>query len=49
MIATGEFQTIRIGRVVPISVSALRKWVEEREQQDGLSAWKAHAEDQNEC
>ena len=38
MIAIGELQTIRIGRAVRISVSALWKWVDEREQQEGLSA-----------
>ena len=38
MIATGELPTIRIGQAVRVSVSALQKWVEEREQQGGLSA-----------
>jgi len=33
MIATGELPTIRIGRAVRVSSSALGKWVEEREQQ----------------
>jgi excisionase family DNA binding protein len=33
LIATGELPTIRVGRAVRISVSALQKWVEEREQQ----------------
>ncbi len=37
MIATGELPTIRVGRAVRISVAALQKWIEEREQQ-GLSA-----------
>jgi excisionase family DNA binding protein len=37
MIATGELPTIRVGRAVRISVTALQKWIEEREQQ-GLSA-----------
>ncbi len=38
MISKGELPTIRIGRAVRISTSALRKWVEEREQQEGLTA-----------
>ena len=38
MIAIGDLQTIRISRAVRIPVSALRKWVEEREQQDSLAA-----------
>jgi len=38
LISTGELPTIHIGRAVRISVSALQKWVEEREQQEGLSA-----------
>jgi excisionase family DNA binding protein len=33
MITTGELPTIRVGRAVRISVSALQKWVEECEQQ----------------
>lgn len=38
MIATGELPTLRIGQAVRVSVSALQKWVEEREQQGELSA-----------
>lgn len=38
MIAMGELPTIRIGRAVRVSASVLQKWVEEREQQGGLSA-----------
>jgi len=38
MIATGELPTIHIGRAVRVSASALQKWVEEHEQQEGLSA-----------
>ncbi len=38
MIATGELPIIRIGRAVRVSASALQKWVEQREQQAGLSA-----------
>lgn len=38
MISKGELPAIRIGRAVRISASALRKWVEEREQQEGLTA-----------
>jgi excisionase family DNA binding protein len=34
LIATGELPTIRLGRAVRISVSALQKWVEAREQQE---------------
>ena len=34
MISTGELPTIHIGRAVRISVSALQKWVEEREHQN---------------
>lgn len=49
MIATGELQTIYIGRGVRISASALRKWVEESKLQADVSASKAHTEDQNEC
>ncbi len=38
MISTGELPTIRIGRAVRISASALQKWVEVREQQSQLLA-----------
>ncbi len=38
MIANGELPTIHIGRAVRISASALRKWIEEHEQQEGLTA-----------
>jgi excisionase family DNA binding protein len=38
MIATGEMPTIRIGRAVRVSASALQKWVEQREKQADLSA-----------
>jgi hypothetical protein len=38
MIATGELPTNRIGRAVHISASILQKCVEEREQQEDLSA-----------
>jgi len=38
MISTGELPTIRIGRAVRISASALQKWVELREKQGELSA-----------
>ena len=34
MISTGELPTIHLGRAVRISVSALQKWVEEREHQN---------------
>ncbi len=33
LIATGELPVIRLGRAVRISVTALQKWVEEREKQ----------------
>ena len=38
MIATGELPTNRIGRAVHVSASTLQKCVEEREQQEDLSA-----------
>ena len=38
MIATGELPTIHIGRAVRVSSSALGKWVEERKQQEEVSA-----------
>jgi excisionase family DNA binding protein len=38
MIATGELPTIHIGRAVRVSSSALGKWVEERKQQEDVSA-----------
>jgi hypothetical protein len=40
LIATGELPTIRVGRIVRVSVSTLQKWVEAREQQ-GVSIQKA--------
>ena len=33
LIATGELPVIRLGRAVRVSVTALQKWVEEREKQ----------------
>ena len=38
MIATGKLPTNRIGRAVRVSASILQKWVEEREQQEDVSA-----------
>ena len=38
MIATGELPTIHIGRAVRVSSSTIRKCVEEREQQEEVSA-----------
>ncbi len=33
LIATGELPVIRLGRAIRVSVTALQKWVEEREKQ----------------
>jgi excisionase family DNA binding protein len=44
MIATGELPTVHVGRAVRISVTALQKWVEQREQQNNAQGSKVQKE-----
>ena len=47
MIATGELPTVRVGRAVRISVTALQKWVEQREQQNMPACYQNNAQENN--